>query len=79
MKSVKTKQVTEDHNLLLKEKVRLFTWMATFMLLEDRVKDKNVPRRAIVTLLSKKNGINSVTAILVSENLQFVQSTIDTF
>jgi hypothetical protein len=53
--------------------------MATFMLLEDRVKDKNVPRRAIVTLLSKKNGINSVTAILVSENLQFVQSTIDTF
>ena len=79
MKSVKTKQVTEDHNLLLKEKVLLFTWMATFMLLEDRVKDKNVPRRAIVTLLSKKNGINSVTAILVSENLQFVQSTIDTF
>jgi len=41
--------------------------------------DKNVPRKATVILLSKRNGINSVTAMLLSEKLQFALLTTDTF
>lgn len=79
MKSDKTKLVIEDRSLLPKETVPFFTWMAIFILSEDRVKAKNAPKRAIVTFLSKRNGINSVTAMLVSEKLQFVQLITDTF